>query len=159
MAQEKPKRLTEWLAIARHNMPLAKHQLKTWWEEVREEPGQAWDHYLVRYPVYAVGGLIVVWLVSVGLSWFAPPLPASAKATATTADFHVICTESSCGQHFMINRPFGFNDFPVTCPRCRKITGEVARPCYSKDCNGRWVAPVRTDEGLRCPHCAAPFPG
>lgn len=158
MAQEKPNRLSEWLTLARQNVPVAKQQIRDWWAEVKDEPGQAWDNYLVRYPVYAVGGMLLIWLTTAAVNLFTPPLPPSARATATTADFHVICTDTTCNQHFMINRPFGFDDFPVTCPRCRKITGEAARPCYSKDCNGRWVAPVRGDDGLKCPHCAALLP-
>jgi len=158
LAQEKPNRLAEWLTLARRNAPVARQRFAEWWEAVREEPRLAWESYLVRYPAYALGGLLVVFLVSTAIGFISPPLPRSAQPSASTADFHVVCTEPACGHRFVINRGFGFDDFPVTCPKCRKLTGHAARPCYSTSCNGRWVAPVKRDDGPYCPICAARLP-
>jgi len=158
LAQEKPNRLAEWLTLARQNAPAAKQHFADWWEAVREEPHLAWESYLVRYPVYALGGLVLVMIVSTAIKYITPPLPASAQPTASTADFRVVCTEPSCGHQFVINRAFGFNDFPVTCPKCRKLSGYAARPCYSATCNGRWVASVQRDGAWYCPICAAKLP-
>jgi len=116
-----------------------------------------WQTPAIRYATYAVGGII---LVSV-FGWFAgllaPPPPAGARAEATTADFHVVCTNPSCGIHFAVRRPFGFDDFPVRCPKCKQETGFPARRCVSKTCNGKWVVPEKVDGVLRCPICGTPF--
>lgn len=158
MAQEKPNRLAEWLTIAKQNAPVAKRHFSEWWEEVRADPGLAWETYWVRYPVYALCGLVVLLMVNTGITLFAPPMPPKAQAVAGSADFRVVCTETACGHQFVINREFGFNDFPVTCTKCRKLSGYSARPCYSTTCNGRWVAPVQRDDGPHCPSCAAKMP-
>ena len=158
MAQEHPNRLAEWLTLARKNAPLAREHFQDWIDAVREEPRLAWETPAVRYSVYTVGGLVAIWILTTTVSWMAPPPPPSARAAATTADFQVVCSNRGCGNHFVMNRPFGFNDFPVICPRCQQQTGASARLCNSSTCNGRWVAPVRRDDGLYCPICAARFP-
>lgn len=158
MAQEHPNRLAEWLTLARKNAPLAREHFRDWMDAVREEPRLAWETPAIRYTVYTVGGLIAIWILTTAISWMAPPPPASARPAARTADFPVVCSNPDCGYQFVMNREFGFHDFPVACPRCTQRTGESARLCNSSACNRRWVAPVRRDDGLYCPNCGARFP-
>ena len=74
---------------------------------------------------------------------------------ATTTDHRVICTNPDCGAMFVIDRPFRFDKYPVTCPKCSKKTGQPAIRCNSATCRGRWV--VRRAQGERyiCPVCGA----
>ena len=154
MAQERPNRLVEWLMLVRRQWPVVREHFVAWLEAVREEPRLAWETSAVRYVVYGMAGLVSVWLVTTLIGWLTPPPPPSARPTATTADFHVVCSNSKCAHHFVINRKFGFDDFPVECPQCKRETGVSARRCNSASCGGRWIAPLRSDQGLQCPLCA-----
>jgi len=154
MAQERPNRLVEWLMLFRKQWPVAREHIANWLEAVREEPRLAWETSAVRYTVYGLGGLVLLWFVTNLSGWIAPP-PPSARPAATTADFHVVCSDSQCAHHFVIHRKFGFDDFPVECPQCQRETGVSARRCNSASCGGRWIAPQRTDQGLQCPVCGA----
>ena len=154
MAQERPNRLAEWLLLIRKQSPVVREHFAAWIEAVREEPRLAWETSAVRYAVYGFAGILLIWLATNLSGWIAPPAP-NAKPTATTADFHVVCSDPNCGYHFVIHRPFGFHKFPVECPKCKRETGVSARRCNSPACDGRWVAPVQTDQGLKCPLCGA----
>ncbi len=157
MAREDPNRLAEWLLVLREQVPVVRQRFENWLAAVREEPVLIWETTAVRYSAYATGGLLLVWL-TIGLAgMLAPPPPANAKPTATTADFHVICADARCGHHFVINRKFGFRRFPVNCPTCGRKTGARARRCSSQSCRGRWVAPHQSDAALSCPVCGGPF--
>ena len=155
MAQERPNRLAEWLMLVRKQTPIVRERIAAWFEAVREEPRMAWETSAVRYAVYALVGGVLIWLATSVSGWLAPPLPPSARSAATTADFHVICSDAHCGYHFVIHRQFGFHKFPVECPKCKRETGVAARQCNSSSCGGRWVAPVQTDQGVKCPLCGA----
>ena len=155
MAQERPNRLAEWLMLVRKQMPIVREHFAVWLEAVREEPRLAWETSAVRYTVYVLAGVVLVWLATTLTGMLTPPPPPSARAAATTADFHVVCSDTQCAHHFVINRKFGFDDFPVKCPKCQRETGVSARRCNSASCGGRWIAPVRTDQGLQCPVCGA----
>ena len=157
MAQEKPSRMVEWLLLFRTQAPVVRQHLADWWAECREEPRLIWATPAVRYATYLVGGLIAIQLVLMSVSMIAPPPPPAARPQATTADFHVVCADPDCDHHFVIHRKFGFDSFPIECPQCHGETGVQARRCNSPDCQGRWVAPVREDGGLRCPRCRALF--
>lgn len=141
--------------LIRKQTPIVREHFAVWLEAVREEPRLAWETSAVRYTVYVLAGVVLVWLATALTGMLIPPPPPSARAAATTADFHVVCSDPPCGYHFVINRKFGFDDFPVKCPQCKRETGVSARRCNSASCGGRWVAPVRTDQGLRCPVCGA----
>jgi hypothetical protein len=153
VAQEHPNRLAEWFGVLRKNVPLVREHVTDWVQAVREEPRLIWETSGVRYSVYGLSGLLLVWVVSTVVGWMVPPLPPSARPAATTADFHVVCAEPTCAHHFLIHREFGFDDFPVPCPQCKRETGVAARRCNSPPCGGRWVAPKA--EGLVCPFCGA----
>jgi len=157
MAQENPNRLVEWYLVLRRQGPALRQHLEDWVAAVKEEPRLIWETATVRYAAYGVGGLLSVWLVTWLGAALAPPPPADAKPQATTADFHVICTNPECGEHFVINRKFGFNKFPVACPKCNRESGMAARLCNSSACQGRWVVPALTGDGKRCPICNEPF--
>lgn len=153
MAQEKPNRLAEWLMLAREQWPVLRQGVADWAAQCREEPALIWATPLVRYGTYIVLGLIGVGLVFQARNLIAPASSAVIRPRATMADFHVLCSDRSCRHHFVIHRKFGFDDFPVVCAKCKKRTGEHARPCNSQQCRRRWVAPVRTDAGQVCPYC------
>lgn len=157
MAQEKPNWLSEWLLTARTQVPILRQHFRDWVTACREEPRLIWETVAVRYATYGIGALVTVQVVLSVVGTIAPPPPASAKPTATTADYHVLCTNPECGEHFVIHRPFGFGKFPVECPACRQPRGMAARRCTSELCLGRWVAPVKTSDGWQCPRCARPM--
>jgi hypothetical protein len=117
-----------------------------------------WNSQIVRLAAYVLGGLVLIWIIHWAVNLAVPPKPASARPEATTADFHVICTHHDCGNHFVIRREFGFDDFPVSCPRCNQKTGQRAVSCNSEACRGRWVAPAGDPKSLRCPYCSGRFP-
>ena len=157
MAQEDPNRLIEWLGVLRKAVPRVKHYFEAWVEQVREEPRLIWETPAVRYLVYGLGGLILVFGARMATEMLTPAQSASAKPAATTGDFHVVCTEPDCGYHFVIHRAFGFSKFPVKCPQCERKRGASARRCSSSTCRGRWIAPVREEGRLACPTCGTPF--
>lgn len=158
MAYEGPNRLGEWYEALREQVPVVRKGFSDWREQVREEPSLIWQTPAVRYVVYGVGAAITLWVVTFAIALITPPPPKGARAQATTADFHVVCTESGCGHHFVMHRDFGFDDFPVKCGECGKLSGYSARPCNSAKCGGRWVAPVVTETGKSCPKCKGIFP-
>ena len=162
MAQEDRNRLAEWVLLFRGWVPVLRHQLAEWLEVVRQEPRLVWEATAVRYFTYGLGGLIVVWIVTGVASMVTPGLPADAQSEAKTADYRVICTNPDCGVHFVIHRKFGFDGFPVKCPKCQQRTGARALRCNSPACRGRWVVPERVGNMLRCPDCGdrlGPGPG
>jgi hypothetical protein len=157
MAQQKPNRIAEWILLLRQNYPVARQHLAEWVVACREQPRLFWETTAVRYAACLVGGLVGVWLISTLVGWFVPPPPPTARPAATTADYHVICTNPRCDSHFVIHRKFGFRGFPVECPRCRQQTGVSARRCLSEQCRGQWVAPVQSHGKLKCPECGREF--
>ena len=158
MAQEKPNRLVEWYLLLRRNFPVLRQHATDWTEAVKEEPALIWQTPAIRYAVYLVCGLILVSTVSWVTGALTPPPPPGARTEATEADFHIICSDPSCGIHFAVRRPFGFDEFPVPCPKCSKLTGYAARKCESDTCRGKWVVAVKVEGVMRCPVCDAPFP-
>ncbi len=156
MAQEDRNRLVEWFGILRDRAPLMKDRVADWVADARQEPALVWETPAVRYTAYVLGGLMLLWVAS-GLAGSIAPIPTNAEPQATSADFHVVCSDKWCGQHFVINRRFGFSKFPVPCAKCGKRTGVRSRRCHSQTCDGRWVAPLTTDDGLRCPQCGGRF--
>lgn len=153
MAQEKPNRLAEWIHILRTQAPIIRQRLVEWVGEMLEEPALIWQTAAVRYVVYGLGGLVLLWIVSYAPGLMSPPLPAGAKSTATTADYHVICNSNTCGRHFVIHREFGFRNFPVACIYCKNVAAKAARRCNSQTCNGRWTTPISNDGAPRCAIC------
>lgn len=153
MAQENPNRLAEWVALCRNQVPVARRHVAEWIEAAREDPHLIWDTPAVRYATYGLSAVILVWIALAVAHSIAPPLPAETQPMAASADFHVVCTNPACAWHFAIHREFGFRDFPVVCPNCNKKTGARAARCNSPQCRGRWVAPVRAGDMLRCPYC------
>jgi len=157
MAQEKPNRWVEWLLLIRERAPEIRTRFNEWFYSCREEPRLIWQTPPVRYAVFGLSGLIVIWIVVGLVETFAPAPPAAAQPEATTAVYHVLCTSPDCGEHFAIERHFGFRDFPVECPKCGRKTGERAFKCNSQTCQGRWVIPVMVDDQPTCPICGRPL--
>lgn len=157
MAQERPNRLVELWLLARKQWPVARQHFERWLEAVREEPRLIWETVAIRYSVYGLGAILLATVVVKGVGMITPPPPASAKAAASTADFHVVCAQPQCGHHFVIHRKFGFRGFPVECPKCKQKTGAQARKCPSPACQGQWVAPSKQGNVVTCPHCGARF--
>jgi hypothetical protein len=157
MAQERPSRLAEWMEIARAQVPVLRDRFDSWIAAVREDPALLWQTVAVRYTTYVVGALVLIWMLTGLVSLVTPPPPEGAKPEATTADFHVLCTNPDCGHHFVVHRAFGFRKFPVTCPACQHQTGAQAFRCNSPTCRGRWVVPEVRDGRRYCPVCNAPF--
>jgi hypothetical protein len=157
MAQERPSRLAEWMEIARTQAPLLRDRFDSWVAAVREDPALLWQTVAVRYATYVIGALVLVWAVTGLAGLITPPAPAGAKPEATTADFHVLCTNPDCGHHFVIHQAFDFHRFPVTCPACQRETGARALRCNSPTCRGRWVVPQMRNGEPCCPFCGTSF--
>lgn len=156
MAQERPGRIEVWMEIIRQQAPVVRQHVRAWLTECRENPALIWETAAVRYAAYLLCGAILL----VATSWLTAalsPLPQDASKRAATADFHVLCTNSACGRHFVIQRKFGFDRFPVTCPGCGQKSGHRARACHSAACNGRWVLPQVAGRTQKCPACGAGF--
>jgi hypothetical protein len=156
MAQERPNRILEWYLLAKEHLPELRRGFAEWLSLVREEPRLLWETTAFRYGVYGVSALIAIWMVTAFVGFLQPP-NTRARREATTANYYVICTNPSCGERFMVNREFGFRDFPVECPKCRKETGMAGRKCNSKACGGVWVVPVEEGDGSKCPRCGTAF--
>jgi len=157
MAQEKPNPLGEWVEALRGQFPRARHIVKEWIDACREEPGLIWATPAVRYITYVVVGALLLVITSFTSSLLEPAAPAAAGPLATSADFYVICRNPECEHHFMVNKPFRFDDFPVTCPKCRQKTGARAQRCNSEHCRGFWIVPEETEGKMVCPQCGTPM--
>lgn len=152
MPAEKPSKLSELLDALREGTPGVKMYVGAWLEACRNEPRLIWHTPAIRIIVYIIAGILLVKSIGWGFTLLAPG-GAEPAPRAETADFHVICTNPDCGKHFVTNRDFDFNDFPVKCPFCQKESGANARSCNSTTCKGRWVSPVADGERLTCPVC------
>ena len=157
MAQEQPNRFVEWYLLIRRQGPIARRYLNAWLDAVREEPTLIWQTPAVRYTAYGISGLVSIYLFLSIPSCFSSTSTSQIKPQATTADFHVVCSDRECRHHFVINRDFGYRKFPVRCPKCEQPTGAQARLCVSKTCRRRWVAPEQYDDRLYCPRCEEPL--
>ena len=147
-------RLIAWYLLIKDEwLPAQRQKLGEWWSAVREEPRLLWDTPQVVYGLIGLGGLVVILVAVSLLNAFTPPPPANARPEATTANFHVVCSRSECLHHFMIERNFGFDDFPVECPRCHHQTGQLALRCRSNTCGGRYVPTIEKDGQLHCRIC------
>jgi len=153
MAQESPNRLVEWYLALREWAPTVPRRLREWRDAVRAEPALIWETLTVRYSVYGLAGLTLIMIASSLSGWIAPPAPAGVRGPSNEADFHVICNDPKCGEHFLITRKKNFDDFPVQCPKCKQQTGYAARRCTSTTCGGKWVVPVIRDGVRYCPRC------
>ncbi len=150
MPVEKDSKIAKWIAAIREGLPALRAHFDEWKDAVREEPTLIWATPAIRYTAYGLVGLIVVGV----LVWSAGLFhPAEVAPPAETANFHVLCTAPGCAHHFVINREFDFDDFPVICPQCEQKTGQRAVRCLSKTCNGCWVVPTKRDHQYRCPFC------
>ena len=85
MAQEDPKRLVEWLQLLRGQIPVIRERAGVWIAAVREEPVLLWETPGVRYAVYTVGVVILLWVASTISGSLVPPPPENAKPVATKA--------------------------------------------------------------------------
>ncbi len=158
MAEENPNRLSEWLLIVREQAPVLRRRFLDWVEDCKQQPYLIWETTAVRYSAYGLIVLVVMWVCSTATTMLSPPLPVDAQSLATSGDFHVLCSDEDCGQHFVINRAFGFHDFPVRCPACKLLSGQSARRCLSTVCGGRYVVPIERDGQSQCPYCQETFP-
>lgn len=156
MAQEDPSSFSEWLSIMRQNAPHARERLVQWVRQVRAEPQLLWTTPSARYATYAI--LIVIGLFAASRLSAAIFVGGESGGPAKTADFHVLCNNPECGYHWVIKKEFGFDDFPVTCPKCKKESGLRAIKCNSKTCHGRWVIVGEDEKGRFCSRCGKSFP-
>ena len=158
MAQEDRNRLVEWYGILCKQGIVVRHGVAAWWEAAKEEPRLIWETPVIRYGTYGVCGFVLLW----GTMWFAtsiaPPPSANAKPAAVTADFHVVCSNPTCGHHFVVHRKMGFRKFPIVCSKCREKTGAKAHRCNSQECGGLWVSATEVDGVATCPLCREALP-
>jgi hypothetical protein len=156
MPRRERSRLTEWLVLLREEwLPAQWAGLVNWFQAVREEPYLAWETPQVRYGFYGLVGVLGLSVLIWALSLLEPPTPREYRTRAETANYPCVCANTDCGHRFMITRKFGFDDYPVACPRCGQQTGQRAVRCHSPSCKGRYVAVVEIDGELRCTECGA----
>jgi hypothetical protein len=137
MPVDKESKAAAWIAALREWAPTVPKRVGEWWEAVREDPGLVWRTDAVRYSVYTIGAIIAICILSAVAESMTPPLPEGAGEYAETAFFDCLCTE--CGHHFVIERKFKFDDFPVVCPKCKKESGQRAERASSGPDKGKWV--------------------
>lgn len=159
MAQERPNRLAELLALARQGLPTLREQARMALARLRAEPGRVWEVAAVRYAVYGLVGLIATWILAFVVGLISPPPPPGARDPARSADFRIVCGDPQCGYNYVLRREFGYEGFPAACHRCKKVTGVPGRRCFSPRCEGRWIAPVESETQSTCPVCGNVFPG
>jgi hypothetical protein len=133
----------------------AREQLSQWLTDVRGQPELIWQTVAVRYSVYGMGGLLAVLLVRTAIGLLQPVDLAQFEAPARTAHFDVICDNASCKHHFVIERKFSFDRFPVTCPHCDQPSGQLALRCNSRTCGGKLVPTKIVNRRIVCAVCAA----
>ncbi len=143
------------LEAAKERKENAREQFRDWVGAVREEPSLIWQTPIVRYGVYSIGGLMLLLFVNAGINAMAPAGGKRVEPRATTALFDVVCYNSSCGRHFVIERKFRFRRFPVTCPYCKEDTGHRAARCNSQQCHGKLVVTAVEDDTIYCSECGA----
>ncbi len=127
------------MVAVREWLPTVKPLLAERYAPVRETPGLVWRLPEVRYTALALGVLFVVSILQFAGSCLSFAPEEAFQPRATTGDFHVLCTNEQCKKHFVINRKFKFDDFPVACPTCKQETGQRALRCRSKTCRGQLV--------------------
>ncbi len=149
-------RLTAWYLLIKDEwLPTQRHKFGEWWVAVREEPRLLWNTPQFVYSLIGLGVIIAIVVVAWLTDFVAPPPPSDARDKATTANFHVVCSQPECLHHFMIEREFGFDDFPVECPRCKQDTGQQGQRCRSNTCRGRYVPTIEKDGHIHCRICDA----
>ncbi len=154
MRPQEPNRWVAWYLLVKEEwLPARRRALREWWSAVRQEPRLAWQTPQVRYGAAILGVILLAVLATSLVDALALPPPANARPQATTANFHVVCSDPECGHHFLIERKFGFSRFPVECPKCHKPSGERAARCHSSTCGGRYVATAEKEEQRYCPRC------
>lgn len=152
-------RLIYWFFLIKDEwLPSQRRRLGEWFTACRAEPSLIWQTPQVRYSVYGLGGLAAVLCVITLVHTITPPPPANARPRATTATFHVVCSEPECDHHFMVERKFSFKKFPLQCPKCQKQTGQSAMRCFSETCKGKYVLPKERDGKRYCSECSAAAP-
>ncbi|MHC4092136.1 MAG: hypothetical protein ACYSVY_18005 [Planctomycetota bacterium] len=152
---ERNRLITWYLLLKDEWLPAQRQRLADWSQAVREEPRLVWQTPQIRYTVYGLGGLAALWALLWALSLLQPAPPKGARPRANTANIHVVCSNPECKHHFVILRKFGFDNFPVACPRCEQEKGRRAMRCFSSTCDRKLVAPVESDSRLHCSECGA----
>ncbi len=140
---------------AKERQAAARDALEQWWQAVKEEPALFWQTSAVRYSAYGLAALVVVLFVRAGIGLLQPGNSATVQPRATTANFDVLCSNPSCGAHFLIERKFRFRKFPVRCGHCNQMTGQRALRCSSATCAGRLVMSIEENREFRCVSCGA----
>jgi len=150
-------RWVEFWAIAKERKEVAKVNVAEWWTACKEEPSLIWQTPSVRYLTYLLAAILLALFLR-GFIDFIQPVPrGQITPRATTAYFDVICSNPACGRHFVIERKFRFDDFPVACPHCQQQTGLRAIRCTSEQCRGRLVKTIEVDGQLKCLTCGQPI--
>jgi len=151
----KPNPFKQFWHAFREWLPGAQAQVLETWEAIREEPAQIWNSVAFRCGMLALGGIILIVAARFTTSMLVPNAPDGHRQLSKTANFEVFCSNPSCKHHFLINKPFGYDRFPVKCPKCGKQTGERAVRCDSRTCQGRLVLPRKEGKTLVCSRCGA----
>ena len=146
-------KLAKVIVAFREWLPTVKPYLQERYAFVRDTPGLVWRLPEVKYPLIALGGLLVVGLLRFVIGFLSPVPGDSFKPQATTGDFQVVCTNEQCKKRFVINRKFKFDDFPVECPACKQHTGRRALRCHSKACRGQLVPTEIRSGDYVCRQC------
>ena len=147
-------KLTKVMVAFREWLPTVKPYLAERYAFVRETPGLVWRLPEVRYSIIVLGGVLVVILLRFSVGFISLVPEGEVRPFATTGDFHVICTNEQCKKHFVINRKFKFDDFPVACPACTQETGRRALRCRSKTCRGQLVPTEIRGGDYVCRRCS-----
>ncbi len=157
MPVSKPSKLKELIDGVREWLPGVKPRTLEWWDAVRAEPGQIWASMAFRCGCLIAGGIVLLVIATTIAGWGEAGTPSAHGPASRTANFDVLCADSTCGQHFVINRKFSFHKFPVECIKCKQPTGQRGRRCSSITCSGKLTIPVESDLGPICKQCGQLF--
>ena len=147
-------KLTKLMVTLREWLPTVRPFLAERYAFARETPGLVWRLPEVRWSIIVLGVLLVVTLLRFSFGLFSLVPAGEIQRRATTGDFQVVCTNEQCKKHFVINRKFKFDDFPVECPTCKQETGQRALRCRSKTCRGQLVPTEIRGGDYVCRQCS-----
>lgn len=121
-----------------------------WRDNMRKDPAAFFEPQPVRIALWAFGALLVLLLVKLGISIFAPTKAGTNFEEATAeASIMVACTNRGCNKSYMANPPKDFKNWPMTCSTCANQS--VYRASLCKSCRAWYARPPGSAPG--CPFC------
>jgi len=135
------------------------YELRQWADRGKARAGEelqgvARDPWAIPKSKTFIIMLTVLGVVVIGMLFNLLASPET-KSTEKTefGTFEVLCTHKGCGHAWRTEEVLGFDDWPLSCPKCGQPTGCRAIRCWK--CTR--LFPLIPDSTLprNCPHCHA----